>query len=477
MMLKLSIAISLAITLLVADPPAYVEFTTDAPCSASVIVASYTDPANQSGQTAGGSTPWTLATYPSTSVTFYYPASVVCGGVTYNFASASPTSPVTSGEGGTTITVVGYYTLPSTEDTTPPVWSVPADFSVEATGPTGAVVTYTASASDPDDAVSFQSCSPASGSTFGLGTTTVNCTATDSHSNTGTASFNVTVVDTTPPTLNLPTDITVSAQDASGALVSFTASANDLVDGPVPVTCSPDSGSLFPIGQTTVNCSASDSNGNGASGSFNVTVVDNVPPVLTLPSDIIFTAQNASGAVVDFIASAVDAVDGPVPITCSPASGSLFPIGQTTVNCSAKDSDGNTASGSFIVSVQYATTGNKCKGVPGHEILQPIKTDGSSVFKAGNTVPAKFRVCGADGTAIGEPGTVVSFRLVGIITDGTTQNMDQAVPSTPPFDAFRSASQQWIFDINTKDLDAGNTYIYLITLNDGSTIQFQFTLK
>ena len=556
-MLKFSVALSLAITLLVvAEPPASVEFTTDAPCPVSVFVASYTDPTNQSGQTTSGSTPWTLGTYPLTSVTFYYPSSVNCGGTTYNFSSASPTSPVTSGDGGTTVTVVGHYTLPDPTDITPPVWNVPADFSVEATGLNGAVVTYTATASDPDDAVSFQSCSPASGSTFALGLTTVNCTATDTHSNTGTANFNVTVVDTTPPALTLPanitvppqdisgalviftasatdvvdgtvpvscvpasgslfpmgqttvdcsasdshgnnangsflvtvaddvppvltlpSDITVSAQDASGAVVNFDASAEDAVDGTVLVSCVPASGSLFPMGQTTVNCSASDSQGNTANGSFNVTVVDNVPPVLTLPSNITVTAQNASGTVVDFVASAEDAVDGTVLVTCIPASGSLFPIGQTTVNCSASDSHGNNANGSFIVSVQYAAAGNKCQGVAGHEILQPINADGSSVFKAGSTVPAKFRVCGADGVAIGEPGTVVSFRLVGIITDGVTQNVDQAVASTPPFDAFRSGSRQWIFNINTKDLDAGSTYVFLITLNDGSSIQFQFTLK
>ena len=44
-------------------------------------------------------------------------------------------------------------------------------------------------------------------------------------------------------------------------------------------------------------------------------------------------------------------------------------------------------------------------------------------------------------------------------------------------DEFRAGARQWIFNISTKKLTAGNTYVYLITLNDGSTIQFQFTLK
>src|SRR5512142_3539341 len=247
---KFSIAISLAVVTAIcftslafaAVQPAQIVFTTDAPCSVNVIVTSYTNLANQPGQTASGSTPWTLDTYPSTSVTFFYPAFVVCGGATYNFVSASPSSPLTSGNPNSTRTVLGHYTQAVT-DTTPPVWSVPASFSVEATGPGGALVTYSASASDPDDAVSSQSCSPASGSTFPLGTTTVNCTATDTHGNTGTASFYVTVVYTTPPALMLPSNMTVDATSPSGATVSFTASATDLVDGSVPVTCVAASGS------------------------------------------------------------------------------------------------------------------------------------------------------------------------------------------------------------------------------------------
>jgi hypothetical protein len=297
----------------------------------------------------------------------------------------------------------------------------------------------------------------------------VTCTATDDSLNSTNASFNVTVtevVDTTPPVLTLPANITVDALSASGAVVNFTASANDLVDGPVPVNCTPASGSLFPIGTTTVNCSATDSHGNSASGSFTVTVVDTTPPTLTLPSGMIVPALNASGALVSFTASANDQVDGPVPVTCSPGSGLMFPIGTTAVNCSATDSHGNNARGNFIVSVQYAI-GN-CNGVPGHQILQPINTDGSSVFQAGSTVPAKFRVCGTDGVSIGTPGVVSSFRLI---------NVDEAVLSTTPDDAFRSGNGQWIFNINTKNLSADNTYVYLIALNDGSFITFQFDLK
>jgi hypothetical protein len=55
-------------------------------------------------------------------------------------------------------------------------------------------VTFSVTASDPDDTAGAVVCNPASGSTFPIGTTTVNCSSTDTHSNTGYASFTVTVL-------------------------------------------------------------------------------------------------------------------------------------------------------------------------------------------------------------------------------------------------------------------------------------------
>ncbi len=86
-------------------------------------------------------------------------------------------------------------------------------------------------------------------------------------------------------------------------------------------------------------------------------------------------------------------------------------------------------------------------------------------------------MCGVDGDGIGTPGVVTNFRLIQIVSKDGTSNVDQTVTSTSSDTVFRSGSQQWIFNIDTKDLSAGNTYVYLISLNDGSAIQFQFALK
>jgi hypothetical protein len=80
--------------------------------------------------------------------------------------------------------------------------------------------------------------------------------------------------DTTPPTLYLPGSMTVEAPDgAIRANVTYYASAVDNVDPNPTFSCSPASGSSFLVGTTTVNCSATDSSGNTATGSFTVTVL------------------------------------------------------------------------------------------------------------------------------------------------------------------------------------------------------------
>jgi len=171
---------------------------------------------------------------------------------------------------------VSYFDLQATylapDDATPPDVVVPADETIEATGPSGAVATFSATADDAVDGSVPASCSPASGSSFGFGTTRVTCTASDAAGNDGSAHFDVTVRDTTPPTVTVPGDRTLDATGRSGAVTTFGATADDTVDGPLPASCSPASGSTFAIGDTVVTCSARDAHGNPGRASFRVHV-------------------------------------------------------------------------------------------------------------------------------------------------------------------------------------------------------------
>jgi hypothetical protein len=85
--------------------------------------------------------------------------------------------------------------------------------------------------------------------------------------------YSLGVADTTAPELSVPGSFSVNATGPDGAVVEYTATAIDAVDGAVTPVCQPGSGTLFPIGTTTVSCTATDTSGNGGSASFDVTVL------------------------------------------------------------------------------------------------------------------------------------------------------------------------------------------------------------
>jgi len=243
-------------------------------------------------------------------------------------------------------------------DDTPPAASCPPDMTVEATSSAGTVVTLSgASATDAVDPAPSISYSPASGSMFPIGTTTVTVTATDGSGNAGTCSYRVTVRDTTAPSIMCPDDVTVEATGAAGAIVTFSSpTASDAVTASPSVVCSPASGTTFPLGTTTVVCTATDAAGNSSSCSFRVTVVDTTAPSIACPGDLTVEASSAVGASVVYpTPTASDAVTANPSVVCSPASGTTFPLGTTTVACTATDAAGNSSSCSFRVTVVDTT--------------------------------------------------------------------------------------------------------------------------
>jgi subtilisin-like proprotein convertase family protein len=136
----------------------------------------------------------------------------------------------------------------------------------------GAVVTYPAPT--PNGTCGTINCSPASGSFFAVGTTTVTCTSSAGP----TCTFTVTVNDTQPPTITCPANVTaVTDQNCAAAAcqtVTFPAPvASDNCPG-VTVVCNPPAGSCFPIGVTTVTCTATDASGNTATCSFTISTFD-----------------------------------------------------------------------------------------------------------------------------------------------------------------------------------------------------------
>ena len=149
------------------------------------------------------------------------------------------------------------------------------------------------------------------------------------------------------PVPSLPGPITAGATSISGAVVTYET-------GP-SVVCTPASGSLFPIGTTTVNCTAAGATGRTPAGSFTVSVADNTAPSVRVPADITVSTSSASGAVVTYEATATDLIDPHPVVSCDPPSGTTFPPHgpniRRRVTCTARDASGNVWGDSFTVRV------------------------------------------------------------------------------------------------------------------------------
>lgn len=89
--------------------------------------------------------------------------------------------------------------------------------------------------------------------------------------------ISITVNDIDVPVVTVD-DRTARAPDDDGARIEYTATATDPQDGDLPVTCAPPSGSLFPVGTTTVTCSATDSAGNTGADTARFEVMEPVVP-------------------------------------------------------------------------------------------------------------------------------------------------------------------------------------------------------
>ena len=242
-------------------------------------------------------------------------------------------------------------------DTNAPTFSVCPSSIVQGndTGFCGARVWYaTPVASDNCIVTVSQVSGLPSGSLFPVGVTTNTYMAVDHGVNTTLCTFTVTVNDTEKPKVTVPADIevaTLTNSCASGP-VTYTPTATDNC-GVASIVALPSSGSSFPIGMTTVTCIATDTAGNTATNTFKVTVKDQTVPTLTCPSDIVTNGFASGGAVVTFAdPTVVDNCPISTTVICSPASGSVFPYGQTTVHCYAADTAGNVGECSFTITVK-----------------------------------------------------------------------------------------------------------------------------
>jgi hypothetical protein len=198
----------------------------------------------------------------------------------------------------------------------------------------------------------------------------------------------------------------------------------DWGEGTGPVLLAP-TGQAFDLahewgtpGVYTTTVVVSDDDGGIGSASFQVTVRDRTPPVVTPPADMTVDSQSASGAEVTYpAATATDLVGVTVEPTCLPASGDRFVLGSTTVTCSASDLAGNVGTATFTVTVNLVMTERTFRSVGAHDgwVLEGTETSGK-----GATLD--------DGAATGRVGDDATGRQYRAVLDFNTAALpDDAV--------------------------------------------------
>jgi len=238
----------------------------------------------------------------------------------------------------------------------------PADISANNTpGQCGAVVNYPAP--NTTGACGTVTCSPPSGSFFGVGATPVTCS-----SNAGpTCSFTVIVNDKTPPTIECPASFAVTTTGSSRVVNYPQPNVNDNCPEGFPSVCVPASGSVFPVGVTKVNCSVRDDAEILSSCSFSITV-NRVTHSLADSSSCVgpgnvvtgtFTISN-NGAAPSAVVATVALPGGlpAIPGTCSANVGSCSVVNAASIAYSGTLAPGQTATVRYQAQVgDQVTTG------------------------------------------------------------------------------------------------------------------------
>jgi gliding motility-associated-like protein len=241
-----------------------------------------------------------------------------------------------------------------------PTISCPANISVNNdAGTCGALVNY-AAVTVNDNCAGFSSSLLSglpSGSTFPLGTTSVIFEAVDASLNTAQCSFDVTVTDSEVPTISCPSNITANnTPGLCGATITYSVPVfNDNCAGStLTMMAGQASGSVFPVGTTTVTFQVTDASTNTAQCSFDVNIIDNEIPTITCPANISVNNDPAvCEAIVNYSAPVfTDNCPGSsISMIAGLASGGTFPLGVSTVTYEVVDASANTAQCSFDVEV------------------------------------------------------------------------------------------------------------------------------
>ncbi len=237
------------------------------------------------------------------------------------------------------------------------------------------------------------------------------------NSQASTSTDNVVSWITPPLTITTLPDKTVPNDPGrAGAVVTFAAATSTGGIPPVTITCTNNSGDFFPLGQTVVSCTATDSAQQqelaientdarqpnvqhqpfiAVSASFTITVVDNRAPTISHPDITVHTSD--PGKVVNYGAPAAADNSGIAPtVSCTPATGIVYPVGTTLVTCVATDGLGRSGHRRDRRIENHDDVENGLCRVPGTLTSQTGSTTQVTNLVTTGTLPVQLPATGID---------------------------------------------------------------------------------
>ncbi|MCH2230955.1 MAG: HYR domain-containing protein [Crocinitomicaceae bacterium] len=315
---------------------------------------------------------------------------------------------------------------------------------------------------------------------FPLGNTTVTWTVEDGSGNISTCTQVVTVEDNEAPAIQCPLDVVADIVPGSCGRVIMYPTPVVLDNCAVLSMVQTDgtgytSGSVFPIGTTVQEYTVTDAAGNVFSCNFNITINDPEFPVLTsCPSDMtVYTSTNSCDTPVSWLAPVASDNCGGVILTANYPSGSLFPVGTTTVTYTATDAGGNAVTCSFNVEV-----------IDNVAPVAPVLEDVYTSCEVTLEVPTAQDNCA--GTVIGTTSTIFPITATGITAvtwvfddgNGNVSNAVQFVNNDGVVDATVSvldgvtlmannsdATYQWITCPDNMEVDGATQQMFVADAN------------
>lgn len=300
-------------------------------------------------------------------------------------------------------------------------------------------------------------------------TYTVISTVTEG-SNTSSVTQTLQIVDDTPPTITAPLAVTVSSDPVSCAVPR----ANVTLGSPTASvhcgtpTVTNDAPASFPLGNTTVTWTVTDTSGHTATATQTVTVVDNTKPVITLNNPTLNPMNVYLGSTfTDPGATATDNCSGTFAATTTDTV-NTGAIGTYIITYNATDPSGNTA-------VPVKRTVNVIYNFSG--FFSPVSNQPVlNVVNAGRAIPLKFSLSGNQGLNIFATGFPASGDIP---CDANAQAVDitETVTAGGSSLSYSSTSDQYNYVWATSSGWAGTCRQLVIKLNDGTEHRANFKFR